>query len=114
MPFVRGQARPAGSGRKATVANKATVQAKLASLKCDPIEGMARIAMDQGPDGQPIPGNSVQLRGRMYSELAQYLFPRLRSVEHSGPAGGPMELNVSGVELLKSRIDRIAERNRQG
>jgi hypothetical protein len=37
---------------------------------------MARIAMD--------PAAHVELRARMLAELAPYLYPRRRAVEHSG------------------------------
>ena len=48
---------------------------KLAKLKCDPIEGMARIAMDKD--------NAPKLRGRMFSELAQYTTPKRKAIELS-------------------------------
>jgi hypothetical protein len=34
--------------------------------------------------------------------------------EISGPSGTAIEVNVSGIDLFKSRIDRIAERRRTG
>jgi hypothetical protein len=70
-----------GPAQKGTL-NKRTleVQQLLEELGCDPLEGMARIAMDER--------NSPELRGRMYSELAQYVAPKRRAVEHSGDMGG--------------------------
>lgn len=73
--------RPAGlpktGGRKKGTPNKATltVAEQLEKLGCDPIEGMARIAMDEN--------NSPELRGRYYSELAQYLYPKRKPVDTS-------------------------------
>jgi hypothetical protein len=86
MPVTRtsGQGRPKGALNKRTV----DVIDKLATLRCDPIEGMARIALDIK--------NAVELRARMYSELAQYVAPKRKAVEHS--AGG-------GIEAILSRID---------
>lgn len=83
-----------------------TVAAILEALKCNPIEGMARIAMD---DKQ-----RPELRGRMYAELAQYRYPKLKSLELSGPGGGPVELNVSPAEQLNTRIASILNRKREG
>lgn len=50
-----------------------TVVEHLFNLGCDPIEGMAIIAMDEA--------NPPELRGRMYAELAQYLYPKRRATE---------------------------------
>ena len=104
MPFVKGQARPPNAGKKKGIPNKLAreVAAKLEELKCDPIEGMVRLARDKN--------NTPELRGKMYAELAQYVYPKRKSVEHSGPGGAPIELNVSGTELLARRIDSLATR----
>jgi hypothetical protein len=85
----------------------------LARLKCVPIEGMALIASGKVPCGtchgkgktkyQPANGGekllertcescygsklekiSPELKGKMYSELAKYVHPQLRAIEHSG------------------------------
>lgn len=71
-----GGARP-GAGRKKGVPNKLTldVAEKLAKIGCDPLLGMARIAMDKK--------NPMELRGRMFGELAQYVAPKRRAIEHS-------------------------------
>lgn len=63
-------------GRQKGTRNKRTedVVGRLAFLDCDPIEGMALIAMD----GE----NSPELRGKMFAELAQYVAPKLRSSEN--------------------------------
>ena len=68
---------PKTGGRKKGTPNKATLAAaeKLEALGCDPLEGMARIAMDKK--------NSPELRGRMFSELAQYVYPKRRPVDIS-------------------------------
>ena len=68
-------------GRVAGTPNKRTqdVIERLALLGCNPIEGMARIAMDEA--------NSPELRGRMYAELAQYVAPNRKAVEHSASEG---------------------------
>lgn len=62
-------------GRVAGTPNRRTVevQERLRELDCDPIEGMARIAMDER--------NAPELRGRMFAELAAYLAPKRRAIE---------------------------------
>ena len=62
-------------GRAKGTPNRKTVEITelLAGLECDPVEGMARIAMDDA--------NAPELRGRMYAELAQYIYPKRRATE---------------------------------
>jgi len=62
-------------GRAKGTPNKKTEELaqRLAVIGCDPVEGMALIAMDEG--------NPPELRGRMYAELAQYLYPKRRATE---------------------------------
>jgi hypothetical protein len=62
-------------GRAKGTPNKKTleVQERLAEMGCDPIEGMARIALDES--------NPPELRGKMFAELAQYLHPKRRATE---------------------------------
>ena len=52
---------------------------RLDQLGCDPIEGMTKIALDQQ--------NPVELRPRMFSDLAQYVAPKRRAVDHSATDG---------------------------
>ena len=75
-------------GRRKGSANKKTleVQHKLAALGCDPIAGMAQIAMNRK--------NSAELRGRMFSELAQYIAPKRKAIEHTGEEGAAMRIIV--------------------
>jgi hypothetical protein len=89
MPITRtsGQGRPKGALNKRTV----EVIEKLAALDCDPIAGMALIAMDEK--------NPVELRGRMYSELAQYVAPKRKAMEHS--AGGEIEEWLARIATAK-------------
>src|SRR5688572_10464844 len=62
--------------------NKMTqaVVERLAALGCNPIEGMVRIAMDET---QPM-----VLRASMYRELAQYVAPKRKALEHKGEMAG--------------------------
>ncbi len=75
-------------GRVAGTPNKRTqdVIERLDALGCDPILGMARIAMDEA--------NAPELRGGMFSELAQYVAPKRRAIDHSA-ADGAGEIVIS-------------------
>ncbi len=79
-------------GRKKGTPNKRTQEVidQLTALDCDPIEGMANIALNEK--------NSAELRGRMFSELAQYIAPKRKAIEHSGEAGEPVTvvMNLGG------------------
>lgn len=68
-------------GRVAGTPNKRTSELKerLEALGCDPIEGMAQIAMDAA--------TTPELRGRMFAELAGYLYPKRKAVEVKGDDG---------------------------
>ncbi len=78
-------------GRVKGAPNRVTadVQARLATLKCDPIEGMAQLALD--------PGNSAELRGRMFAELAQHIAPKRKAVEIGVEPGTMASFVVYGV-----------------
>lgn len=88
-------------GRKKGTPNKRTlaIEEKLAALNCDPIEGMAKIAMDTTAD--------IKLRAQMFSELAQYVFPKRKSVEHSG------EQTINYVARVPLSIPDIDEWKKQ-
>src|SRR5829696_1883562 len=76
MPLpVPGPGRPRGSRNKRHLA----VEAKLAELGCDPIAAMALLAMDEAV--------AIELRVKLYCELAGYVAPKLKAVEHRGTDG---------------------------
>lgn len=64
-------------GRQKGTPNKRSldVAEKLAALGCDPISGMAMIAMSQE--------NEISLRARMFIELAQYIHPKRKALDVS-------------------------------
>lgn len=64
----------------------ADVVARLEALGCDPIEGMARLAMD--------PENAPELRGRMYAELAQYVAPKRRALDVGTADAAPVSIRI--------------------
>ncbi len=66
---------PKTGGRKQGTLNRSTqaIIDKLDELGCDPIEGLARIAMDVD--------SPRELRVRCYAELAQYVYPKRKAAE---------------------------------
>jgi hypothetical protein len=80
-------------GRKAGTPNRKTreVAELLETLNCNPIEGMVSIATD--------PRASLELRARMYAELAQYVYPKRKAVELAGDPDGttPVRIVVESV-----------------
>jgi hypothetical protein len=62
-------------GRAAGTPNRRTMEVleRLEQIGCDPIEGLARIAMDAA--------NSVEIRLRAYSELAPYVVAKRKAVD---------------------------------
>jgi hypothetical protein len=79
-------------GRQKGTPNKKTlgVTEKLEALACDPIEGIARTAMDET---QPM-----ALRTSIYRELAQYVTPKRKALEHKGE----MAANFRASEAQRS------------
>ena len=76
-------------GRTIGAPNKRTLEAmqKLDELGCDPIEGMARIAMDET--------NSIELRSKMLAELAPYIYPKRKTMDISS--------NNDGLTIIVNR-----------
>src|SRR3954452_17423899 len=69
---VPGPGRPRGSRNKRSLA----VEEKLAELGCDPITAMALLAMDNTI--------AIELRIKLYCELAGYVAPKLKAIEQAG------------------------------
>jgi hypothetical protein len=69
---------PKTGGRVRGTPNKKseTLLRKLEQLGCDPIEGLTSIAL--APDTNP------DLKVRCYAELAQYVYPKRKSVDLAG------------------------------
>ena len=80
-------------GRIKGTPNKKTeeVVERLFNLGCDPISGMAHIAMDTN--------NSPELRGKMYAELAGYLFPKRKATEINTDDGPKVVFHIDTKPL---------------
>ncbi len=84
MPRPRGIAKTGGRQRGTPNRKTHELAEKLEKLGCDPIAGLAQIAM--APDTAP------ELKVRCYAELAQYLHAKRKAVEHD--SDGRQEINV--------------------
>ena len=92
-------ARPKGipktGGRKLSTPNKRSqaLLERLEELGCNPIEGLARIALD--------PATKPDLKVRSFAELAQYHYPKRKA----------MDLSLDGGNELKVIIEHIGRAN---
>lgn len=75
-------------GRTAGTPNRATAEVaeKLAALGFDPIIAMVTIATDPAAD--------LALRARMASDLAQFVHPRRKAVDHATEAEGGLTIVI--------------------
>lgn len=88
-----GAGRPNGAKARKTIC----VQSKLEKLGCDPFEGMFEVAQQAKLDGDN------KLYFDVMRELAKYVSPTLKAVEHSGDPEAPLVLKK--VELIAPSID---------
>jgi hypothetical protein len=101
--FQKGHSKSGGIKKGGHHKITSELRALLDELGCNPIEGLALIAMNEQ--------NPVEVRRRAYADLGRYIHPQLQSVEFSGPAGGPIQHEHShAVEDLESRVAGIVAR----
>jgi hypothetical protein len=95
-------------GRVKGTPNRRTVEVieKLESLGCDPIEGMAKLAMD--------PSNAPELRGRMFAELAQYIAPKRKALEVDPVEQQAPVIFQLGIGKRDDQADRKVEESVDG
>jgi len=90
FPTGAGPGRPKGSKSR----DKAAVLDVCRRFKCDPIEGLIRVS--QSLRDTPRKSLSAQkLEAWCYAELAQYCYPKLKAVEHSGKVQHELPLVVA-------------------
>lgn len=85
---MRGGAR-AGAGRKSGTPNKANAarQAEIAAAGVTPLDYMLEVLRNPYAD--------EKRRDWAAKEAAPYVHPKLASVEHGGPGGGPIQVTIS-------------------
>lgn len=101
MPFLKGQKPPEGSGRPTGSKNKFSLKTarELAEKhKFDPLEGLIKMGAERS--------TPKALKIQCMRFAAKYLHPELRSVEHSGAGGGPIQHAVS-VDWSKLTDDQL-------
>lgn len=104
---AKGSKKTPGSGRKKGTPNlrnfefRKSVLEKLIELKCDPIEGLAKIAQSRA---------KANVRARCYSDLAGFIYPKLLRTEVSGVDGNAIKVEHAGagLERLTGLLDRLA------
>ena len=114
MPRPKGSKKTPNSGRKKGTPNlrnfefRKSVLEKLIELRCDPIEGLARIAKNTKV--------KTNIRARCYSDLAGFVYPKLLRTEVSGVDGKAIQLEHtgSGLERLTGLLDRLAAQGAAG
>lgn len=91
-------------GRRKGTRNKvnAEVAEQLERLGCNPIEGMALLAMDRA--------NPPDLRGRMFSELAQYVAAKRKAIEVTGKDGAAQEHEHRHRGAISVDLGRLNDR----
>jgi hypothetical protein len=81
-------------GRKAGTPNRTTreISELLESLGHNPIEAMVQTATDSNA--------SLELRGRMNAELAQYVYPKRKAVEVAADKDAPLVIHRVVLESV--------------
>lgn len=128
MPFEVGKPKHPLSGRKKGTPNKNTqdIMELCDKLGCNPIEIMARFAINDweglgydSPDtivgysktAQPLKQQRITEKMRLDAacELASYIVPKRKAVEHTGKDGGAIQ-----VETLEAFLKRTSQTEKTG
>ena len=104
----RGGKRP-GAGRPQGSRNKRTeaVEELLERVGCNPIEGMAMIAINNKAALGITEDVPITLRARMYEALAPYTAPKMKSTELS--VTSDTEYETVGVSVTQEFIQRTLD-----
>lgn len=116
MAHLKGTPRPKGAGRKKGTPNKKTIDAQALAdrLGCNPLEILLRFAMGDWeglgfPDemrilfSNGVPYNAPyvdpEMRLKAAKDAAEYLYPKRKALEHSGPNGTPINVTASPKQI---------------
>lgn len=113
-PGERRGGRTKGTPNKRTLATIGFVEA---ITQIDPLQFLADVVNDDVSRVKPkiitmdgvlveLPSFTFEHRMKAAVELAQYLHPKRKAIEHSGPDGGPIEHGV--VDLTPSEAKAIS------
>src|SRR5690348_16727155 len=82
---------PRTGGRTAGTPNRNTraLIEKLEELGCDPIEGLAKVALD--------PTTKPELKVRCFAELAQYIYPKRKAIDFAAADDHKMKFVVEFI-----------------
>ena len=103
MAWEKGKPRPSGAGRKAGTPNKKTqtLIEKCEAKGLDIWDAMLELALEaSGTD-----------KFKMLSEMAQYVFPKRKALEHSGD---PQKIRVIEITRPDGSGERIESDNDEG
>lgn len=113
--------RPRGSVGKRTL----DAQKRLEELGCDPLKALAQIVNNLTPEGLPyyskkitrtgdvleVAGYDAEVRARAAAELASYLYPKRKAIEHSGETDNNFSVEiVIDAEAAAAHAKKIAEK----
>ena len=116
-----------GSPNKHPTSFRTALREYCETLRVDPHRFMAdllantdEVVIGVDNQGNPItaPAVKIELKFNVAKELAQYLEPKLKAVEHSGPDGAPILvhleaiLNMTPEERTARRAELEAKRKR--
>lgn len=83
-----------------------TVKEKLEELGFDPLEHMHKLIHD--------PKTPIDVAARLTCEYNKYVFPQLKSVQHTGipDTNVAVQINVGHLESLRTRVASVTLRER--
>ena len=100
MPFKAGEPRPKNAGRRAGTPNKKSLRDVYAMAEAKGVEPF-EVLLDLCKERDP----SIRLGAA--KEAAKYMYTQKRSIEASGPGGGPVEVESSEVKEFVADLKAI-------
>ena len=99
MPFEQGKSgNPSGRPLGARGKNAGLVKAQLKELNCDPIAELVAIAQDVNTE--------LIFRIKIYLEMANYIHPKLKAIEHTGTDGSVLQHTIQ-LEYVNAKHEEV-------